>query len=141
MSAFKVGDRVRYTGAEECLSPYVIGKTGTITGEPRQSNGGNWDDESYWSGYFPGNLELIDPTLETRALDLIRRIATGLVASTVAADEARAIMKDADLDVDEAEAEKVLTELGLQCLSPSASFRKATVAAIRRGRALERGEG
>lgn len=56
---FKVGDRVRYTGAEECLSPECIGKTGTITKSGRACDV-RWDDPNIRQlGVFDGNLELI----------------------------------------------------------------------------------
>lgn len=74
MGEFKVGDRVRYTGALSLredgghLTPDRVGKTGVICALPATQGGnGEWDDGEYWSGYFAGNLELVEPATDELA--------------------------------------------------------------------------
>ena len=71
MGEFKVGDRVRYTGAlslredGEHLTPDRVGKTGVIHELPvTQGGNGEWDDGADWAGYFAGNLELVEPATD-----------------------------------------------------------------------------
>ena len=74
MSKFRVGDRVRYTGAGSLredgqhLTEKAVGWEGVVTGNPERAEGGEWDNGEWWCGYLPGNLELIDPA-PTPAID------------------------------------------------------------------------
>lgn len=155
MSTFKVGDRVRYI-------PYIGGEAWQNVTITRIDDGGYWgddDNEAWRDGYFPFSnprLELIPPPTpnpETRALDLIRRIAAHDGKWGI---EARAIMRDVEPDGDLIEARKIAAKRwngdGAGYGGPDLAknidngecddlwYFKPVYDAIKRGRAMERGE-
>jgi hypothetical protein len=118
VSKFKVGDRVRYTGNEDNLSPRVIGHVGTVCGDVGGGGGGTWDSGEYWTGYFPGNLELIQPTLT--ATDRLERLeafvakVAAIGGSAPVISEAKGLVAEIAPPVDDATAyvERVFSQIG-----------------------------
>lgn len=140
-SKFKIGDRVKWTkyggsSWQNCtitdISPRFDGRMGYMLTDPHPEFGDGWIAEN--------ELELVAPTPESKALSLLRKIVDhgGYGAIGV---EAKAILDEIEpFDVDESEAEKIWKSIGYTDIGPAHDVRKVALAAIKRGRELERGE-
>ena len=77
--------------------------------------------------------------LEQRMHSLIKHAAVN--ASGYTQEEARAILAELEpVDPDVIEADAIMTTIGFRNVDPCSDIRKVALAALRRGRALERGE-
>jgi hypothetical protein len=105
VAKFKVGDRVRYTGAAPGYSDSaLVGKVGTVIDHAKAGNVRvDWDDGEYSAGHFPTNLALLLPADPIpAAITEYHDACAEYEAAQLAVDKARARIEDARLRLKEA---------------------------------------